>query len=79
MTLQGFTLFCLSRSVFVLLMILQVVAFGTGSSSGQGSSVIANLEWIAPSEREDGSPISLSELRVTGYIAVLSQANTRNV
>ena len=42
---------------------------GDGSDAGAGASTIANgvaeLSWVAPAEREDNTPISLSE--IDGY------------
>jgi len=74
MTLHRFTLFRLSRSLCVLLITLQVVACGSSSSLSsspssspeQNPGAIANLIWIAPSEREDGRPLLLSE--IAGYM-----------
>jgi len=56
----------LSRSLFILLITLQVVACGSGSGSGQSSSGIVNLNWIAPSEREDRRLYHYQKLLVTG-------------
>ena len=62
MTLHRFAIIRLSRSLLILLISLQVVACSSGT---EGSSEIATLKWIAPSEREDGTPISMAE--IAGY------------
>ena len=62
MALHRFTRACSSGRLFILLVLFQLVACGSGSeTSGQFPS----LSWVAPSEREDGTPIALSE--IAGY------------
>jgi len=73
MTFHRFTIIRLSRSLLALLISLQVVACGSSTvesvnpeeSTGGIADLVARLNWIAPSEREDGTPISLSE--IAGY------------
>lgn len=65
MTLHRFIGLRLSRNLSVLLLSLHVVACGSGSNSGQSADRITNISWVAPTEREDGTPISLSE--IAGY------------
>lgn len=73
MTFHRFTIIRLSRSLLALLISLQVVACGSsavesvnpGEGTGGIADLVARLNWIAPSEREDGTPISLSE--IAGY------------
>ncbi len=65
MTLHRFVGLRLSKSLFLLLLSLYVVACGSGSNSGQSTERITNISWVAPTEREDGTPILLSE--IAGY------------
>ena len=71
MAFHRFTIIRLSRSLLALLICLQVVACNSSSEEGANKtpvlipSLIPALNWIAPSEREDGTPISLAE--IAGY------------
>ena len=49
--------------LLALILVLPLVACsgGDGGISGAGSNVL-NLSWVAPSAREDGSALSLSEI-----------------
>ena len=62
MTQHRFTRACLSRHLLILLVLFQLVACNSGTEASRGS---ATLSWTAPSEREDGTPIALSE--IAGY------------
>ena len=55
---HGFT-----STLFALLMALQLSACSTEESAT--TAVGVSLSWVAPSEREDSTPISLSE--IAGY------------
>ena len=61
MRLHRLTKIQLSIRVLVLLISTQIFAC---SSNTEGSRNVT-LKWIAPSEREDGTPLSLSE--IAGY------------
>ena len=54
-----------SRSIYLLALILIFPLFSC--SGGDGGSTLASptLSWVAPSDREDGSGLSLSE--IAGY------------
>ena len=67
MAFHRFTIIRLSRSLLALLICLQVVACNSSSEEGENITpvLIPALNWIAPSEREDGTPISLAE--IAGY------------
>lgn len=67
MTFRRFTINRLSKSLLALLISFQVVACSSSSSPSNEdiTGVIPTLSWVAPSEREDGTPISLSE--IAGY------------
>lgn len=72
-----FTIIRLSGYLLVLSIMLPVLACGSGSGSGtalsEGDSQdpipiinpVPTISWVAPSEREDGTPILLSE--IAGY------------
>ena len=64
MALHRFTRACSSGRLFILLVLFQLVACGSGAGTG-GQAATATLSWIAPSEREDGAPLALSE--IAGY------------
>ena len=63
MAFYRLTLFHFLKSQLVLVVLLQLAACNSGS--GEVSSELVKLNWIAPSEREDGTPLSLSE--IAGY------------
>jgi len=62
MSLHRFTRACSSGRLFILLVLFQLVSCGSGTGT---SDQFPSLSWIAPSEREDGTPIALSE--IAGY------------
>ena len=56
--------------VYAIFITVQLTACSTeenfgGAGTGTGTISIASLSWVAPSEREDNTPISLSE--IAGY------------
>ena len=74
-----FTIIRLSGYLLVLSIVLPVLACGSGTetalsegvsqnpitSEGDPQNPIPTINWVAPSEREDGTPILLSE--IAGY------------
>ena len=63
MLLHRFTRTCSTGRLLMLLVVFQLFACSSGSETSGRQAAI--LSWIAPSEREDGTPIALSE--IAGY------------
>lgn len=56
----------LLKLVWILFPAVSLVGCAGGGGSGDGSSIeFAGIKWVAPSERDDGSVLSLSE--IAGY------------
>lgn len=62
MVLHRYTRACTSGRLSILLVLFQLAACGSGTETGGQATI---LSWVAPSEREDGIPIALSE--IAGY------------
>lgn len=54
-----------SRLNYLLVLILAFPLVGCSGGDGSARASVAALSWVAPSEREDGSVLSLSE--IAGY------------
>lgn len=65
MLLDGFTLIRISKYLVISSLIFQLIACSSGDGSGQAAGGIGALAWVAPTERADGAPMSLSE--IAGY------------
>jgi hypothetical protein len=49
----------------IVLYAMVLTLFSCASGSGGSSTSVTTLSWVAPAEREDGSPLALSE--ISGY------------
>lgn len=72
MSYHRFAKFRISNCLLALLVSHQMVACSSGIEQGSSenttlpTSLPAAINWVAPSEREDGTPLSLSE--IAGYM-----------
>lgn len=51
------------KGLLILFILIQLTSCSSGNSfDGTGNSGVAALTWVAPSLRQDGTPLSLSEI-----------------